>query len=178
MASNTASALALANTLLDDAQKDALRSLVQFNKSADRRRYVAYTLKAISVFGGLVVATGKVPDATYVGIVISIAVILDQWSSNHDRMLSEKVGANAIARTQMRVGNAYNDQLTEVARVRDAGDPARAEGMAVKLATESAKALRDELDRIRTKVAGDDIEFLGSLNIDRPASTTVPQVGP
>jgi hypothetical protein len=47
--------------------------------------------------------------------------------------------------------------------------------MLTHLARNSAKVLRDELDRIHTAVEDSNIEFLGSLNVDRPTETPLPK---
>ena len=141
-----------------------------------RRKVIAYTLKAIALFGGLFVAT-IVPliklNPIIPGIIISAAVILDQLTSNYRRMLSYTVAASAIDRTQRRVGNKYNDQLIPIraAIARGGKQKSDAEERLTTLAADSAKALRDELDQIHTAVETANIEFLSSLNLDQPTQT-------
>jgi hypothetical protein len=170
------SAADVANALLDDAQKAADSARGSYERQAKRRRWLAYALKGIALFGGLFVATVKVVDPTIPGVVIAAAVTLDQLMSNHRRMISDTAAANAIARTQRRVGNSYNDQVPLIVGKNNAGESKVAEEMLASLASQSAKALRDELDRIQTAVEQNDIEFLGSLNVDRFAQTSLPSV--
>jgi len=172
-------ALETANSFLRDAQLAAVNAKGQYEKQARKGRLIAYTLKAIALFGGLFVAT-IVPllklNPILPGLVISAAIILDQLTSNYRRMLSYTVAASAVDRTQRRVGNRYNDQLVPIQTAigRGGEKKANAEEKLVTLAADSAKALRDELDKIHTAVEDSNIEFLSALNIDQPVQTRLP----
>jgi len=174
MVEPSASAAELAQQLLDDAQKSADASRLLYTTHAKRRLMLAYLLKAVALFGGLFVATVKI-DPTIPGVIIAAAVILDQLMSNHRRMLTETIAASAITRTQRRVGNSFNDQVVSVVEANEKGQGEAAAAMLTDLARNSAKVLRDELDRIHTAVEDSNIEFLGSLNVDRPTETPLPK---
>jgi hypothetical protein len=90
-------------------------------------------------------------------------------------MLTETIAASAITRTQRRVGNSFNDQVVAVVSMNEKGKSEAAAKMLTDLARKSAKVLRDELDRIHTAVEDSNIEYLGSLNVDRPTETPLPK---
>ena len=53
----------------------------RYNDYADWTKYLAYVLKGIALFGGLVVATIPI-TSTILGFIISAAVLIDQLFSN------------------------------------------------------------------------------------------------
>ena len=140
MSKPLASAGTTANVLLTDAQSAAIAAKEKYKTHAKWRLRLAYVLKAIALFGGLFVATVKI-DPTVPGIIISAAVILDQLTSNHRRMLADTTAASAIDRTERRVGNAYNDKITAIVAAIEKGGGPDAEALLTTLVSDSAKAL-------------------------------------
>jgi hypothetical protein len=167
------SAADVADRLLKDAQASANGAISDYKHRASFRVGIAYVIKGIALFGGLVVAT--TPFFPHIlGFIISAAVLTDQLMSNQKRMITYKTAQGAVDRTQRRVGNAYNDRVVQVALLEDAGDTAAAVKLKTELANSSAKTLRDELDKIRDAVQKDDLQYLATLNVDNPAQTPLP----
>lgn len=164
-------AVTLAQKFLNEAMIAAKATQSKYERSTKIRRMLAIALKAIALFGGLAVATGWV-NQTVLGVVISAAVLLDQLLSNHSRLLSEGVAANAVARTMRIAENSFNYNLVKVIEIRDKGKQKAAAQKLIQLAQETAKTVNDELNRIHTAVEKSDIEFLSRLNIEQTAPVT------
>jgi hypothetical protein len=176
MAASTGKAVEAAQEFLKEAVEDANAAKLQYENLAKRRRYLAYTLKGIALFGGLFVAVVQIAPAVF-GAIISGAVLLDQLFSNHRRMISEQVAANAVQRTLRKVQGDYNHRVIDVIDAAERGQHDAAERVAgqkllLQLARECTKLLRDELNQIHTAVEQADIEFLSALNVDRPGETS------
>jgi hypothetical protein len=164
-----------AQHFLDEAMTEAKNTQRSYERYASWRYYLAVGLKAIALFGGLAVATLNI-DKVVLGIVISAAVLFDQLFSNHKRMMTETVAANAVQRTIRRVQNTYNDQVLDVIEANRKGQSDDAYALLLALARMSARTVRDELDRIKTAVAEANIQFLSSLNLDQPSNTSMPSI--
>ena len=166
-------AAGVADRLLADAQGSANSAIAEYKNRASWRVAIAYVIKGIALFGGLVVATTPLYPHI-LGFIISAAVLTDQLMSNQKRMITYKTAQGAVDRTQRRVGNAYNDRVVQVAQLEDEGNTAAAITLKTELANSSAKTLRDELDKIRDAVQKDDLQYLATLNVDNPAQTPLP----
>lgn len=163
-----------AQQFLAEALKESESAHNRFMLSYRMRFYLAVTLKGIALFGGLAVATLDISQVV-LGVVISAAVLFDQLFSNHKKMMAEAIAADAIDRTIRKVKDNYNDQVLDVVQANSSGDAAIAHELLFKLARQSAKTIRDELNRIKIAVAEVNIQYLSSLNIDQPATTSLPR---
>jgi len=168
------SAADAAQKFLEEAMNDAKADKTKYERKSNVRYYIAVVLKGIALFGGLAVATLK-GNQVVLGIIISVAVAIDQLFSNHKRMMTETAAADAIDRTIRKVENNYNDQVLDVINANEANDSAKARTLLIDLARMSAKTMRDELDRVKIAVANANLEFLSSLNLDQPAKTALPE---
>jgi hypothetical protein len=163
-----------AQQFFSDAMDEAKAAQKKYENHAWWRYWVAIVLKGIAIFGGLAVATLDV-DKVVLGIIISAAVAFDQLFSNYRRMMTETIAGAAVARTIRKVEGNYNDQVIDVIRANQQGNPTVAYDLLLTLARISARTIRSEMDRIKTAVENANIEFLSSLNLDQPAKTTLPQ---
>ena len=120
------------------------------------------------MFGGLFVAAVKINDTvtTIFGIIIAVAIALDQLFGNHARMMAETIAATAIDRITRRVGNEFNHRVVEVKSAQIEGNAREAEIILTELARTSSKNINDEMDKIKTAVEDNNIELLGKLSID------------
>lgn len=162
-----------AQQFLDQAIQEAKEARTRYATYAQRRYYLAITLKGIALFGGLAVATLNINQVA-LGIAISAAVLLDQLFSNYRRMMTDTVAEAAVSRTIRKVENNYNDQVLDIIKANQRGETAVAYDQLVALARVSARTVRQEMDRIEEAVARANIEFLSSLNLDQPAKTELP----
>jgi len=170
------SAAAAAQEFFNSALNEAKALKGTYESSAKRRRWLAIILKGIALFGGLAVATLNVYHVV-LGVIISVAVLIDQLFSNYGRMMTETIATDAVARTLRRVEGNYNHEVLDVIGANEKGDSERARALLMDLARKSAKVVRDELDRIRTAVEDANIQFLSNLNLDQaaPANTPLPK---
>jgi hypothetical protein len=163
-----------AQTFLQDALDVAEVARKKYEWRAACRWWLAVTLKAITLLGGLSVAVLTI-DKVILGIVISAAVILDQLFSNYSRMMTETIAAAAVARTVRKVKNNYQDQVLDVIQKNKEGNSAAAQSLLLELARTCAKTVREEMDRIQSAVDNANIQFLSNLNVDKPVQTALPQ---
>jgi hypothetical protein len=109
------------------------------------------------------------------GVVVSASVLLDQWLSNHARMIVYTIAEQAVKRTLRRVKDEYSDQIVTVVRLaNENGREVEANQMLTELASRSSRILRTEMDRIHTAVEEANLEFLRALNVDQQTQTHLP----
>jgi hypothetical protein len=162
-----------AQKFLGEAIQEAEQARSTYDKHASARYYLALALKGVALFGGLIVATSYFNNVV-LGFIISAAVLLDQLFSNYKRMMTDVVASAAVDRTVRKVKTNYNDQVLDVISANEQGDKKRARELLFTLARDSARTVRQELDRIKEAVAHANIQFLSSLNLDQTAKTELP----
>jgi len=136
--------------VIESAEKETLR----VERETLRRRLVAYLLKTVALFGGIVVAA-RVLDAQYsswVGFALVGAVTVDQLFSNHERLLVMTEARAAYRRLLRNIKHEYNQAL-EIERLTDDTEPAAQERAARKQAR-NLKAFTDRLHHEMEAVRG------------------------
>lgn len=158
----------------EESISEAEKKKESYIKISKRRKAFAYSLKAISLFGGIVVAVFPI-TASVVGVLIVIAVALDYISSNYKSLVIYTEAANAIGRTLTKVKNDYNYELLPIIRINSENNPEntnKVRELVSNLARESMKFVNDELDKIQTAIDLKQVEFLTALNLDDKGPNT------
>jgi hypothetical protein len=169
----TGSAAEAAQKFLQAALNRAGAAEKKYRAKAWWRYWLALALKAIALLGGIAVAT-LASYQVLLGVIISVAVAVDQLFSNHSRMITETIASDAIARTLRKVEDDYQHEVVLVIK-RAGTDAEGAKDQLMELARKSSQYVRTELDRIQKAVEDANIQFLSSLNIDTP-TTPAPKV--
>jgi hypothetical protein len=88
-----------AQNAFEAAYNQTIMSRKPIWRSALARQALAYSLKAIAVFGGFAIASGRMsPYAQDIGLAVTAAVIVDGFFLNHVRMLLVTEAAQAYKR--------------------------------------------------------------------------------
>lgn len=113
---------ALAQRYFDEATTDIKKLARKYFLEAAWRRALAYVLKAISIFGAIIVAAKIqwIPQ-TALGLTIAAAVGIDQVSSNHMRLISVVATQHAFERLYGKMVAKHTAQLPGILRLRDGG---------------------------------------------------------
>ncbi len=145
----------------------AARSL---SREAVIRRFVAYFLKALAVFGGLVVATGLPTDVSQIiGMGVSMAVAIDAISSNHKRLIIVMEARNAYDRLIRTTNSRYRRGLRDLLRHR----PSNSKAAGVRVANLLISLLSDLEDNsnvIADSLRTNDLKTLENLSLVAPPS--------
>jgi len=168
--------VAAAQDRFDDAIKDGEKALETYKKEAKLAKSIAYTLKGIALFGGLVVATVPV-TAVILGFIIAAAVLLDQLFSNFGRLIVYTEAAHAIERTLDRIKANHTHEIIPIIDLNLKPETQSvARRMLIALLRDSTKVIRDELARVKKAITDKDIQFLSTLNLDSKPNTALPKV--
>lgn len=135
------------------------------------RRSMAYILKAISVFGAIIVAA-KISwtDQTILGLVIAAAVGIDQITSNHARLLAIAAARHACDRLRAKIVAKHSQALPGILRLRGNGNPEdtqRYENTFHEMMGDLLKDLHDGQEAILEAVREADLKALNNLYVDK-----------
>jgi len=130
------------------------------------RRWLAYFLKGVAVFGGIAIAAGLNKEAAhFVGIAIAVAVAIDGLFLNHTKLLAATKGASAYKYLLKDIRNEHQKKLAPIL-AKKADDLTAA----MEKLTELNLSLKDRLDSesktIDQALNEVDIKALNSLSLD------------
>jgi len=156
---------------LDSLYKTVFRGESRGRRIGYLRRGGAYLLKGVAAGGGLVVATGYVPEFHQpIAVAILIAVFADGLTSNHKRLLAEVKAGYAFGFLREKVSRPYNRQVDPlIKRLRASPSPeqrARLEQQVEALQYAAHKQLSDGIHEINRNLVNADVKALESLALD------------
>ena len=138
-----------------------------------RRKNVAITLKVVTVLSGLIIATGFVKDsaAQILGGIIPGIAALERIFANMSRLLAVSAAKNAYEHVRRSVVARHGKQIIDVVKIRDR-EPERSAEMLIKMSGELRDDLAARRDEIEGRLAQNDYDNLGRLNLDEKVEST------
>jgi hypothetical protein len=154
----------------DEAQIKVQDAASKLAKVSKRKRILAYTLKAIAVFGGIVITAGLegIP-AQLVGILIMVAAGVDLIWSNHRRLLVETEAHYAYEALLENVANTHTQELGQILILKQT-KPKEAEQQLIELLEQLISKLNSTRAEIKGSLNKADLEALRSLSLDEIAN--------
>jgi hypothetical protein len=161
-------AIQLLQKLFGDSLKEVEKCKRRFFFEALRRRITAYGLKAISIFGAIIVAA-KLPyiPQTVLGLAIAAAVGLDQLTANHTRLLSvvaaQYASERLLAKMKLDHGREFPAILAGLQNPATAQVARRSlQSLLSRLNVEAQESIQKILDGVRDA----DLKALNSLYVN------------
>lgn len=165
-----ASPVEYAQNVFDSAYGDTLAARKPIHREAWLRALWAYGLKAIAVFGGLSIASGKVQEsAQWIGIAIAVAVAMDGLFSNHVQMMLVTKAAQAYKRIATQARRAHQQQLTSILQKKDP-KPAEAERELIALLQKLTGQLHSGCKEIEDALDTGRLAALNAVSLDSERS--------
>ena len=141
-------------------------------REAKLRRWTAYLLKAIAIFGGIAIAAGLNAFWSHVvGLAIAVVVAMDALSSNHKRLLIVTAAANAYSNLLRNIHQTYMQKLAGVLRLKKT-DKAAAETELESLIDTLLNQLNAEQNRIEEGLQADDLKLLKDISLEQHAAVS------
>jgi hypothetical protein len=151
-------------TFFGKEYENAVNEAKVLRREAQYRKALAYFLKGVAIFGGIALATGQeIISSKIIGVVIAIAIGIEEWTSNHDRMIFTTSAYKAYFRLLYQVAHEYNKGITKVTELRDAGDDEGAKKELTILDGKNADLLYKTTTVLKEKIDKEDITFLNKL---------------
>ena len=152
-----------AYTEVENARKPVRRSSIG-------RRAMAYSLKAIAVFGALAISTGLVSSyAQNIGIAIAAAVAIDGLFSNHVRMMLVTKAAQAYKRLANDARRAHILRLGPILSIKKE-QPDEFEKQFRELHTDLSEKLHSGCAEVELALDEGHIKALDTLTLDSERS--------
>lgn len=159
---------------LDDLYKEVNARQKKLKREATVRSVGAYILKGVAVLGSGLIASGlfsqqqesvdRIPQV--IGILILIAVSIDNVFSNHKRLLVAKEAENALWALQKKVKHEFNGKVAPLYKRRKKCDES-AEKAIDKLMSKAHKDLYTGIQVVQQKINTVDLEAFTSLSLDQ-----------
>jgi hypothetical protein len=147
------------------------------SREAIVRRWTAYLLKAIAVFGGIAIAAGLNAYWSHVvGVLIAVVVGTDGVFSNHKRLLIVTAAANAYSNLLRNIRQTYNQKLGDVLRLKTR-DKAAAESQLGDFIGSLLRELNKEQNQIESGIQSDDLKLLQNISVEQHAAATAAGAG-
>lgn len=136
------------------------------------RRSLAYILKAVSVFGGIAVASGlEELLAQRVGVAILIAAGIDLWLSNSKALMNYAQAVDSYDALRKRAERRHQTELIPVlVAVED--EEAEASAKLVAMVGGLLEMCNEELTKIETALRAGNLEALKALEIENKKQTS------
>lgn len=158
--------LGYAQNAFDAAFRETEKARSPVRWSSIFRRAMAYCLKAIAVFGGLAISTGRVaPYAQEIGIAIAAAVAIDGLFSNYVRMMLVTKAAQAYKRLVNEARRSHTRRLAPILAIKEA-QPAESQQQLLALLDELTGKLHSGCTNIETALDDGHIKALETLSLD------------
>lgn len=133
---------------------------------SQRRRWVAYGLKAVAALGGLVLAAGLLPPYSQaLGFAIAAAVAIDGLFSNHLRLITTVKASQAYRRLLRSVARTHRRELGLVLAQKQT-DAAAAEKALNDLNSRLLAELHSGSEEIEAALDAADVKALTRLSLD------------
>jgi len=148
---------------------DAVQALEEHRKhfaaDATRRRLVAYSLKAIAAIGGILVAAHiRLIPASWLGIAISMAVVIDGIFSNQILLRASVAAKQASDRLLARIKAEHSLCIPSIVALNSSGETVKAADELFKLESKLTKDLHSGTEKILDGKRAADLKALDRLN--------------
>jgi hypothetical protein len=166
----TTNAVEYAQNAFAIAFRETEQARLPLRRSSIWRRFWAYGLKAMAVFGGLTIASGLFPSyAQVIGIAIAAAVALDGLFSNHVQMLLVTKAAHAFDRIAKQARRAHQLRLAPILALKET-DPEQSRQQLMALLSKLTEQLQSGTTEIEMALSEGRIKALEGLNLDSERS--------
>lgn len=136
------------------------------------RKWLAYFLKAISIFGGIAVASGlEAQPAQKVGVAILIAAGIDLWLTNNKSLLNYAQALDAYDALRKRAERRHQSDLIPVLVAIDDKE-GEASDKLVEMVGGLLTMCNEELTSIEEALQEGNLEALKALEIENKKQTT------
>ena len=152
----------------DEAQQHLKRDWRIAWVYATVRRWIAYLLKAIGIFGGIAVASGLQEDKAHiVGILIAVAVGFDTLLQNYNRLIAMQEASYAYRELFYRVAREYNQKLGVVKVLQGKGDSTQARESLIELLQDMTYVVNSGQEALEKAWKDADLAALRSLSLEQ-----------
>ena len=160
-----------AQNTFDSAYTEAITAKKRLSIRSLLRRSIAYSLKAVAVFGGIAVASGRFSsDAQNIGIAIIVAVAIDGLFSNHIQTMLVTKAANAYDRITKQAKRAHELRLASILTVKKGKEADESKRQLMALLAELTSQLHSGCAEIEALLAEGRYKALDSLSLDSERS--------
>ena len=154
------------NELLEKELDELYKKVKKGESLGQKRRWSAYALKIVAGGAGLAIATGLLSGIDQIlGVVVLVAVFIDQVFSNHMRLISETQAAHAYRALARKVKADFNPVRNPIALKASEGD-AKAQSELDELMRNAHKALSEGINEIESGLEATDIKALKALSLE------------
>jgi hypothetical protein len=170
MSTTTPNSVAFGQNRFEEEYAQAEADHKKLSSEAKIRRFTAYFLKGLAIFGGIAVAAGLSGFWSHlVGIAIMAAVGIDSWLSNQKRLLLVTKAANAYKRLLKTTRHEYNQSLAPSLKLPET-DPKRGEQIEAVIQEKTDKLFKEQ-QVIDAALEEEDLKLLNYLAMEeRPRS--------
>lgn len=141
-------------------------------RGRNRRKWLAYFLKAISIFGGIAVASGLEEQlAQKVGVAILIAAGVDIWLSNSKALMIYAQAVNSYDALRKRAERHHQTKLIPILEAVEDQD-AEASKKLVAMVGGLLEMCNEELTGIEDALRDGKLETLKALEIENKKQTS------
>jgi hypothetical protein len=155
----------------EESINTAEEAAIKLRQEAGWRRFIAYALKAIAIFGGISITAGlRQPASQIVGIVITVAIAFDTLFSNHKRLLAVTSAANAYSNLLSNVKDSYNIELGAILKLNET-DEEKARKQLQTMVTKYMKKIIEERQKIDTALQETDLKLLNTISLEQKAES-------
>lgn len=144
----------------------------RLSREAKQRRWAAYTLKAIAIFGGISIAAGlRGVWSQVVGLLVTVAVAVDALFSNHKRLLTVTAAANAYSNLLRNIRQTYNQKLVGILKLKGP-DGKKAKAQLENLIDGLLRELHNEQNQIEGGLQAADLKLLDNISLEQHAAAS------
>jgi len=136
------------------------------------RRGLAYVLKAVTIFGGIAVASGLVEHlAQIVGVAILIAAGIDLWLSNSKALINYAQAVDSYDALRKRAERRHQTELIPVLAAREDKE-AEVSTKLTEMVGGLLEMCNEELTKIEAALRAGNLETLKALEIENKKQTS------
>ena len=145
------------------------RRIKELDSEVNKRQKAANYLKGATLVTGILVATGRLPDAVVqvLGVVVLLIVGFDQTYANLDKLKILTTGRNTYVRLRREVQAVHDDQLVEVLQKKES-EPKRAAEILIELNRGLMKRLSSDEQEGEDAIANKQFALLDRLSVKEP----------
>jgi len=161
---STSGTFAFAQQQFENAYNKAVGDKDKLDKELERYKKIAYVLKGLAVFGGLLITSGFLRRYDQiVGFAISVAVAYDAFVSNHKRVMS-RATASAVFRSLLSsIQSKHTDALELLLPLKSTPE---FEPRAVQVLGDLRRLIEKTSEDITTALEKTDLEALKTLAVE------------
>ena len=159
--SNIALALENSQKIINEAFEEAKAGSKKFSKELNNRRYLAYSLKFISLLSAVFITAGLLPQ--YLAIVIAILYGIDSILSNSKRLIAIAYAKKAYENSEKKLIRTHQIEQAEIFKE---ADKIKLMEQQTELNIRLTKVAHTDFKTVEDAVDKSDIETLQTLSLD------------